>query len=70
MYKRIRDLREDNDFRQQDVADYLRCSQVCYSYYENGRREIPTKALIELSELYKTSIDYLLGLTDNPKRNS
>ena len=64
MYTRIRDLREDNDLRQKDVADYLQCTQVCYSYYEIGRRDIPTDVLIRLARFYNTSTDYLLGLTD------
>lgn len=68
MYKRIRDLREDNDYKQQDIAKYLNCSQVCYSYYENGQRDIPSDVLIKLSLLYNTSVDYLLGLTNNSKR--
>ncbi len=68
MYKRIRDLREDRDLKQKEVAAYLKCSQVCYSYYENGQRDIPTDVLIKLSQLYDTSIDYLLGQTDNINR--
>lgn len=64
MYQRIRDLREDHDLLQKTVAEYLKCSQVCYSYYEIGRRDIPTDVLIELASLYNTSVDYLLGLTD------
>ena len=64
MYKRIRDLREDNDLLQKDLAEYLKCSQVCYSYYEIGRRDIPTDILIALAYFYHTSTDYLLGLTD------
>lgn len=67
MYKRIRDMREDNDYKQLDVANYLNCSQVCYSYYENGQRNITTDVLIKLSKLHNTSTDYLLGLTSNPK---
>lgn len=74
MYKRIRDLREDHDLLQKDLADYLKCSQVCYSYYEIGRRDIPTDILIKLAVFYNTSTDYLLGLTDKktpyPKSNS
>ena len=66
MYKRIRDLREDLDLKQQDIAEYLQCSQVCYSHYENGRRDVPTDVLIKLADYYKISIDYLLGRTDNP----
>lgn len=68
MYRRIRDLREDRDLKQKDLADFLQCSQVCYSYYENGQRDIPTDILIRLSEFYNTSIDFLLGQTDNPER--
>ena len=67
MYPRIRDLREDRDLRQKDVANHLQCSQVCYSYYEIGRRDIPTDVLIKLAEFYNTSTDYLLGLTDTSK---
>ncbi len=68
MYKRIRDLREDRDLKQKDIAEYLKCSQVRYSYYENGQRDIPTDVLIKLSKFYDTSIDYLLGQTDNIER--
>ena len=64
MYHRIRDLREDKDLRQQDIADYPQCSQVCYSHYEIGKRDIPTDILIKLAAFHKTSIDYLLGTTD------
>lgn len=64
MYQRIRDLREDRDLRQQDMAEYLRCSQVCYSYYELGLRDIPSDVLIKLALFHQTSVDYLLGLTD------
>ena len=64
MYPRIRDLREDKELAQKTLADYLKCSQVCYSYYEIGRRDIPTDVLVRLARFYNTSIDYLLGLTD------
>lgn len=67
MYQRIRDLREDNDLLQKDLAAYLRCSQVCYSNYEMGKRDIPTEVLIRLAAFYKTSVDYLLGLTDEKR---
>ena len=67
MYRRIRDLREDRDLRQQDLADYLKCSQVCYSNYENGRRDLPCDVLVRLAAFYHTSTDYLLGLTDEKK---
>ena len=65
MYQRIRDLREDRDLLQKDVAAYLKCTQVCYSNYETGKRDIPTEVLIQLACLYHTSTDYILGLTDN-----
>lgn len=67
MYQRIRDLREDRDLYQKDLASYLNCSQVCYSHYEIGKRDIPTEVLIKLAEFYKTSTDYLLGRTDEPR---
>ena len=67
MYRRIRDLREDADLLQRDVAWRLNCSQVCYSHYETGKRDIPTEVLIALARLYDTSIDYLLGLTNEPE---
>lgn len=69
MYHRIRDLREDRDWKQREVAQYLNCSQQVYSNYELGQRDIPTEILIRLSELYGVSVDYLLGLTPNPLRN-
>ena len=64
MYARIRDLREDADLYQKDLAALLKCTQVCYSNYEMGKRDIPTDALIQLARFYNTSIDYLLGETD------
>ena len=64
MYRRIRDLREDHDLLQKDLAKYLQCSQVSYSHYELGKRDIPTDVLIKLAVFYQTSADYLLGLTD------
>ena len=69
MYRRIRDLREDRDLKQRQVAQYLNCSQQVYSNYELGQRDVPTEILIRLSDLYGVSVDYLLGLTSNPKRN-
>lgn len=68
LYQRIRDLREDNNYKQKEVAAYLHCSQQVYSNYELGQRDIPTDILIRLSELYHVSVDYLLGLTSNPAR--
>ncbi len=64
MYKRIKDLREDNDYKQIDLAKYLDCSQVCYSYYETGKRDVPTDVLIKLSKFYGVSVDYILGIND------
>lgn len=68
-YQRLRDLREDRDLLQRQVAERLRCSQRVYSNYERGERDIPTAILIRLSEFYDVSVDYLLGLTNNPRRN-
>ena len=64
---RIRDLREDNDYTQQEIADYLHIRQNTYSQYETGHRQLPTEILIALAALYKTSTDYLLGITDCKK---
>ena len=69
MYERIRNLREDRDLRQRQVADYLNCSQQVYSNYELGQRDIPTDVLIKLAAFYDVSVDYLLDQTSNPKRN-
>ena len=67
MYKRIRDLREDSDLTQKHMAKALNCSQQVYSNYELGQRDIPTDILIKLSAFYGVSVDYILGITDNPK---
>lgn len=64
MYHRIRDLREDHDLTQTQIGKILNMSQTGYSQYEIGKNDIPTKILIELSKYYNTSIDYLLGVTD------
>lgn len=69
VYQKIRDLREDHDLKQRELADYLSCSQRVYSNYELGQRDIPTDILIKLSNYYNVSVDYLLGLTNNPIRN-
>ena len=69
MYKRIRDLREDNDLTQKEVAKKLNCSQQVYSNYELGQRDIPTDILIKLSSLYNVSTDYILGISDIPERH-
>ena len=61
---RIRDLREDHDLTQKEVAAYLHIKQNTYSQYENGQRQLPIPSLIALAKFYNTSTDYLLGLTD------
>ena len=68
MYKRIRDLREDRDLNQTQVANHLGMSQTGYSKYETGENDIPTQILIKLSHFYGVSIDYLLGQTDKQER--
>ena len=65
MYQRIRDLREDRDLLQKDVAAYLKCTQVCYSNYETGKRDIPTEVLTQLPGLSHTSTEYIPGPTDD-----
>ena len=67
VYRRIKDMREDRDLKQREVAEYLHCSQQVYSNYELGQRDIPTDILIKLSQLYNVSIDYLLEISDIPK---
>ena len=72
MYERIRNLREDRDLTQQDIAKVLNCTQACYSHYESGKRDLPTEVLEKLADFYGVSIDYLLGRTNQkapyPKR--
>ena len=69
MHFRLRDLREDRDMNQTQVAKALGMSQIGYSKYETGENDIPTRVLIVLARFYGVSIDYLLGETNNPKRN-
>ncbi len=69
MYPRIRDLREDHDLNQTQVAKMLGMSQTGYSKYETGKNDIPTAVLIKLARYYGTSIDYLLCETDDPQPN-
>ncbi len=64
MYRRIRDLREDRDLTQKQVAQMLGMSQTGYSKYETGENDIPTAVLIKLADFYQTTIDYLLDRTD------
>ena len=67
MYRRIRDLREDRDLTQRELAEVLNCSQQVYSNYELGQRDLPTEILIHLARYYRVSTDYLLGLCDDPR---
>lgn len=73
MYRRLRDLREDKDLTQKQIAELLNMSQTGYNQYEIGKNDIPTKILIELAKFYNTSTDYLLDITDEikpyPRRN-
>ena len=67
LYERIWKLRKEKHLTQVDLANYLEVSQRTYSRYENGERHIPTEALIGLANFHNTSIDYILGRTDDPK---
>ena len=69
MYRRIRELREDRDLTQNQIAQMLNMSQTGYSKYETGENDIPTQVLIKLADFYKTSVDYILGRT-NKKYNA
>ena len=66
MYRRLRDLREDRDLPQRSLAELLHVSQATYSRYESGGLDIPSGALIALARFYHTSVDYILGLAENP----
>ena len=66
MFNRIRDMREDRDLTQKQMAELLGIHQTTYSDYELGNLNIPIDILIQLAKFYKTSIDYLVGITDNP----
>ncbi len=75
VHLRLKDIREDSDITQISLAAYLNIKQNTYSQYENGQRQIPLDSLIKLSKFYNTSVDYLLGLTDErtpypPRRGS
>ena len=65
LYRHIRDLREDHDLTQQQIAELLNISQATYSRYESGTLDVPSSSLIALAQFYHTSVDYLLGLTNN-----
>lgn len=64
---RLKELREDSDIKQKEIAKYLNIRQNTYSQYENGQRQLPIEMLIALAKFYKTSTDYILGLTDERK---
>lgn len=64
MYRRLRDMREDKDLRQREIAEILNVSQTTYSLYESGELDIPSAALIKLADFYGVSVDYILGRTD------
>lgn len=65
-YPRLRDLREDHDLSQEQIAEYLGMKQPQYSRYERGLRDAPTDVIIRLAQFYQVSTDYILGLTNNP----
>lgn len=69
MYKRIYELRTDNDLKQREIAEILNCSQRVYSNYERGDLDIPTEILIKLSHYYNVSTDYILEITDKKDIN-
>lgn len=66
-FQRLRDLREDKDMKQSDIAQILKIQQTVYSRYERGFQNIPLEHLIKLADYYDVSTDYLLGRTNNPK---
>lgn len=67
MYQRIRDLREDHDLSQEELAQYLNVHQTTYSSYETGRLDVPVEVMGKLADFYKTSVDYLMGRTNEIK---
>lgn len=67
MYKRVRDLREDRDITQKQMSEFLQIHQTTYSDYELGNLNIPVEILIKLAKFYETSIDYIVGITDETK---
>ena len=66
-YRRIRDLREDNDYTQKEVGEKINIPQRTYAYYESGERMIPPHVLVALADLYGVTVDYILERTDDPK---
>lgn len=69
IFERIRNLREDNDLKQKELASYLNVSQNTYSQYETGAIALSAENAIKLAKFYKVSVDYLLGMTDNKQPN-
>lgn len=69
-YQRLRDLREDKDMTQQQIAEVIGTYQTHYSKYERGEREIPFHLIIKLAKFYNVSIDYIAGLTNEPNGNN
>ena len=67
LYKRLRNLREDHDLTQKDVAEHLKCSRTAYEGYERGYRNIPVEHLMKLSELYSVSMEYIVEMTNDKK---
>ena len=67
-FRRLKDLREDHDLKQSEIAEFLGIYQTVYSRYERGFQNIPIEYLIKLADYYNISTDYILGLTDSPKR--
>ncbi len=67
VYERIKTLRESKNLTQSVLGKYINVTQRTYSYYENGKRTIPPEVLIRLANFHNTSVDYILGMTDNPK---
>ena len=67
-YQRLRDLREDKDLNQEDIAKIILTSQSYYAQYENGKRELPFSRAIELAKFYNVSLDYIAGLIQTPER--
>ena len=68
LFRRLKDLREDHDLKQSEIAEFLGIQQTVYSRYERGFQNIPLEHLIKLSEKYNVSTDYILGLTNDPQK--
>ena len=68
LFRRLKDLREDHDLKQSEIAEFLGIQQTVYSRYERGFQNIPLEHLMKLAERYNVSTDYILGITDNPKK--